>query len=553
MLSHLSINNYVLIEKLEISFSDGLSIITGETGAGKSILLGALSLVLGQRADTQVLSDKEKKCFIEATFRIKGYELNSFFESNELDYDDNTVLRREVGANGKTRAFINDTPVTLELIRELGSMLIDIHSQHKTLTLQDSHFQLSYVDGYASHDILLNDFKKEFFNRSELRSKLHQLEETEKQSLTDKDYFQFQFDELHAANLKSGEQQELEAEQELLNHAEEIQQYFSKAYSSLAEGEQNIYSGVSEIFSLLNKASAIYPAATDLAKRMESCKIEIKDIAGEIEMLSQKINHDPSRQQEINERLDAIYHLQQKHRVNTVDELINVMNDYSEKLLSITSLTSQIEKIKKEIEASENILKTLSERISKNRKKAIVHIEKGLIAVLRKLGMPDAEFEIECFELPDYNAFGQDKVTFLFNANKGGEKKEVSKVASGGELSRLMLAIKSLISQKKLLPTIIFDEIDQGVSGEIADKVGSIMKIMSDTMQVITITHLPQIASKGDSHFLVYKESDKKSAFTKIKLLEKNERISEIAKMLSGDELTKAAVENAKALLKTKN
>ncbi|HNW99172.1 MAG TPA: DNA repair protein RecN [Bacteroidales bacterium] len=553
MLSHLSINNYVLIEKLEISFSEGLSIITGETGAGKSILLGALSLVLGQRADMQVLYDKTKKCFIEAAFKIKGYDLNSFFERNELDYDDNTVLRREVGANGKTRAFINDTPVTLELIRELGNMLIDIHSQHKTLTLQDSHFQLSYVDGYAQHDNLLNDFYKEFIIRNQLKLKLYSLEETEKKSLSDKDYFQFQFDELDSAKLLNNEQTELESELAILNHAEEIQQYFSNASASLTEGEQNIYSGISEIFSLLNKASALYPAATELAKRMESCKIEIKDIADEIELLSLKINHDPSRQQEISERLDVIYRLQQKHRVNTVDELLVIMNDYSEKLLSITSLTSQIEKIKKEIEASENILKTVSEKISKNRKKSIVQIEKGVTSVLQKLGMPNAEFEIECFELPDYNAFGQDKVTFLFNANKGGEKKEVSKVASGGELSRLMLAIKSLISQKKLLPTIIFDEIDQGVSGEIADKVGSIMKNMSDTMQVITITHLPQIASKGDSHFLVYKESDKKSAFTKIKLLEKNERISEIAKMLSGDELTKAAVENAKVLLKTKN
>lgn len=550
MLSHLSINNYALIDELEIDFRKGLTIITGETGAGKSILLGALSLILGQRADTQVLLDKSKKCVIEGTFRINDYGLMDFFSHNELDYDNTTVIRREISQNDKSRAFINDSVVNLDLLKEIGEMLIDVHSQHKILTLQDAKFQLAFIDSYIQHDELLLNFRKEYIHYNQLNTELSELLEKEKQSKTDQDYYQFQFDELNAGHLRDGEQEELEKELELLTHSEEIKFNLNKASSSLLSGDFSLSSGLNEVGAILSKMAALHPDLAEISKRLDSCNIELKDIAGEIESSEQKITFNPERIRLINEKLDFIYHLQQKHRVNTIKELIEIKDEISKKLNSLISLDQQIEHIKKQIGISETHLAELSSEITKNRKMAIPKIEKGIMEVLRKLAMPDAEFKISHAALPKYNNYGKDKVLFLFNANKGGELKELSKVASGGELSRLMLSIKSLISVKKLLPTIIFDEIDQGVSGEIADKVGEIIKKMSATMQVITITHLPQIAVKGTSHILVFKETDNNITYTKIKSLNKTERITEIAKMLSGNELTNAALENAKILLK---
>lgn len=551
MLSHLSISNYALIDELEIDFREGLTIITGETGAGKSILLGALSLILGKRADTQALLDKSKKCVVEGTFNIKDYGLHDFFSQNELDYENHTVIRREINQNGKSRAFINDTPVNLELLKELGESLIDVHSQHKTLTLQESKFQLSYIDSYIQHDDLLSDYRKDFILFNHLKSGLSELLEKESQSKSDQDYFQFQFDELNNANISDEEEQEkLEKELEMLNHSEEIKTNLSKASSALLSGDHNLTSEIKEISNILSKIAIIYPDVEEISKRIESCNIELKDIANEIESAEQKIIFSTERMIEINERLDLIYHLQQKHRVNTIKELIDVKNDISNKLNSITTLDLQIEKLKKQISETEKKLFDSSSKITNNRKKAIPQIEKGVVEVLKNLAMANAEFKIAHSLFNEYSINGKDKVTFLFNANKGGELKELSKVASGGELSRLMLSIKSLISVEKLLPTIIFDEVDQGVSGDIADKVGNILLKMSSAMQVITITHLPQIAGKGSSHLLVYKESDEKNTYTRITALKEKERISEIAKMLSGNELTKAALENAKALLK---
>ena len=551
MLSHLSISNYALIDELEINLRDGLTIITGETGAGKSILLGALSLILGKRADTQSLFDKSKKCGVEGTFYIKDYGYQDFFTSNELDYDDHTVIRREINQNGKSRAFINDTPVNLELLKELGESLIDVHSQHKTLTLQESKFQLSYIDSYIQHDELLNDYRNDFVLYNQLKSELTGLLEKESKSKSDQDYYQFQFDELNNANLSDEEEQEkLEKELEMLNHSEEIKTNLSKASSVLLSGDHNLTSEIKEISNILSKVAIIYPDAEELSKRIESCNIELKDIANEIESAEQKIIFSAERINEINERLDLIYHLQQKHRVSTIKDLIDVKNDISNKLNSITTLDIQIEKLKKQISETEKKLTSSSTQITGNRKKAIPHIEKGVVEVLKNLAMANAEFKISHSLLNEFSIHGKDKVMFLFNANKGGELKELSKVASGGELSRLMLSIKSLISVKKLLPTIIFDEVDQGVSGDIADKVGNILLKMSSAMQVLTITHLPQIAGKGSSHLLVYKESDEKNTYTRIIALKEKERVSEIAKMLSGNELTKAALENAKALLK---
>ena len=551
MLSHLSISNYALIDELEIDFRDGLTIITGETGAGKSILLGALSLILGKRADTQSLLDKTKKCVVEGTFNIKDYGYHDFFSSNELDYDDHTVIRREINQNGKSRAFINDTPVNLELLKELGESLIDVHSQHKTLTLQESKFQLTYIDAYIQHDDLLNDYKNDFILYNRLTTELTGLLEKESQSKLDQDYFQFQFDELNNANLSDyDEQEKLEKELEMLNHSEEIKINLSKASIALLSGENNLTSELKEISNIISKVALIYQEVEEISKRIESCNIELKDIANEIESAEQKIIFSTERINEINERLYLIYHLQQKHRVSTITELINVKNNISEKLNSITTLDFQIEKLKKQISETEKKLIISSTEITKNRKKAIPCIEKGVVEVLKNLAMSNAEFKISLSLLNEFSINGKDKVIFLFNANKGGELKELSKVASGGELSRLMLSIKSLISVKQLLPTIIFDEVDQGVSGDIADKVGNILLKMSQSMQVLTITHLPQIAGKGTSHLLVYKESDEKNTYTRITSLKEKERISEIAKMLSGNELTKAALENAKALLK---
>ena len=551
MLSHLSISNYALIDELEIDFRDELTIITGETGAGKSILLGALSLILGKRADTQSLLDKTKKCVVEGTFNIKDYGYHDFFSSNELDYDDHTVIRREINQNGKSRAFINDTPVNLELLKELGESLIDVHSQHKTLTLQESKFQLTYIDAYIQHDDLLNDYKNDFILYNRLTTELTGLLEKESQSKLDQDYFQFQFDELNNANLSDyDEQEKLEKELEMLNHSEEIKINLSKASIALLSGENNLTSELKEISNIISKVALIYQEVEEISKRIESCNIELKDIANEIESAEQKIIFSTERINEINERLDLIYHLQQKHRVSTINELINVKNNISEKLTSITTLDFQIEKLKKQISEIEKKLIISSTEITKNRKKAIPGIEKGVVEVLKNLAMSNAEFKISLSLLNEFSINGKDKVIFLFNANKGGELKELSKVASGGELSRLMLSIKSLISVKQLLPTIIFDEVDQGVSGDIADKVGNILLKMSQSMQVLTITHLPQIAGKGTSHLLVYKESDEKNTYTRITSLKEKERISEIAKMLSGNELTKAALENAKALLK---
>lgn len=554
MLLHLSISNYALIDKLEINFRDGLTIITGETGAGKSILLGALSLILGKRADSLVLNDKSEKCVVEGTFHIKDYGLKNFFSLHELDYEDDTVIRREISQNGKSRSFINDTPVTLDLLKDLGEQLIDIHSQHKTLTLQDAKFQLAYIDSYTQHDDIIHQFQDEFNKYNQFKSELALLLEKEKQSKADEDYYRFQFEELNTANLKEdNEQEELENELSLLTHAEEIKSNLANVLAVLNAGEQNMTGGLKELSITLSKIASLHPAMEELSKRLESCCIELKDIAQEIDFAEQKIVFNSLRLEEVNERLNIIYHLQKKHRVQTINELRKIKEDISIKLGFINNLDNQINDLQKSCITSENKLKEISTILTKNRKKAIAKIEKGVLDVLKNLAIPNAEFQIAHSLLDEYNNWGNDKVVFLFNANKGGALNEIAKVASGGELARLMLSIKSLISEKKLLPTIIFDEIDQGVSGEIADKVGNIMKKMSETMQVVTITHLPQIASKGNAHLMVYKEINQNTTFTRIKNLNQEERVEEIAKMLSGNELSKAAVENAKVLLKNKN
>jgi len=549
MLKQISIQNYALIDVLEISFSENLNTITGETGAGKSILLGALSLIVGARADTSVLQDKTKKCVVEGTFDVKDYSLKDFYKDNELDYANETVIRREINPEGKSRAFINDTPVTLNILKELGERLIDIHSQHETLTLNSSGFQLSVVDSFASHNDLLQQYKEEYRDYKSAENKLNALTEKETQSKKDLDYFQFQFNELEDANLKPGELPLMEQELETLSNSEEIKTNLSNAYNSLEGSESNLISLLNEIKTSLASLSKFNSTIKEISDRLNSAYIEIKDIASEISSLEESTIHDAKKIEELNEKLDAIYKLQKKHNVNKIEELIEIKNSLSNKLLDITSLDEQISKLKVEIDKQKKSLSAKANKISKGREDAIPKIEKEITKSLSSLGMPNAKFEIRNEKTETFSASGIDNITFLFSANKGSDAKELNKVASGGELSRLMLSIKSLVAKLTHLPSIIFDEIDTGVSGEVANKVGSIMEQMGNAMQVVAITHLPQIASKGASHLYVYKEIKAGKTFTKIKKLNKEERVQEIAKMLSTENPTPAAIKNAKELL----
>jgi DNA repair protein RecN (Recombination protein N) len=555
MLKHLSIQNYALIDKVEIDFSDGLTIITGETGAGKSILLGALGLIAGNRADTQSLQDKTKKCIVEASFLIKDYPLKSFFAAHELDYEPTTIIRREIipiaiGTEGKSRAFVNDTPVTLSQLKELTERLIDIHSQHQTLTLNGSEFQLSVLDIYAQHEDLLSEYESKFKSFKLFEKILNDLLLRESQAKKELDYFQFQFNELDEANLKACKQSEMEQELQTLNNAEEIKLNLSKTAFGLNGGEQNILSSLNEIKAILASFAKFKPEINDLSSRLNCSYIELKDICNELESLEQDIVYNPTRIEELTIRLDAIYRLQQKHQVKTIEELINIKEDLNNKLLDYNSLENDIGKTKKELDIVQKKIMALAKEISANRKKVIPKIEKNIASLLASLSMPNAQLKIELIGIESLGSKGLDKVNFLFSANKGGDFKDLNKVASGGELSRLMLSIKSLIAELTALPTIIFDEIDTGVSGDVADKVGSIMNLMAKSMQVITITHLPQIACKGQNHLFVYKEDKQNKTFSNIKKLSEHERVQEIAKMLSTGTPTASAIKNAEELLK---
>lgn len=550
MLKQLSVYNYALIDQLEVDFSNGLTIITGETGAGKSILLGALGLVAGSRTDVQILYDKTKKCVVEAAFKLSDYSLATFFSENELDYEDIITVRREISPEGKSRAFINDTPVNLNLLKELTENLIDIHSQHQTSTLNGSAFQLSVIDAFAKHSDLLKQYTSDFKKFKILEKEVNDLIIREIQAKKDLDYFQFQFKELEDANLKKSNQLEMEKEMETLNNAEDIKLNLSKAVFGLSGGEQNILLSINEIKSIVGAVAKYKPEINEVNSRINSLYIELKDLTYEIENIEQSIVYDPNRIKELTARLDLIYHLQKKHQVKSIDELLVVMEEISNRLLDHSSLEIAIEKAQKELIVFKNSLSTISQKISNNRKNTIPKIEKEITSLLSSLSMPNAQLKIEQTNTADFTLNGIDKINFLFAANKGSDLKELNKVASGGELSRLMLSIKSLIVKSAALPTIIFDEIDTGVSGDVANKIGLIMNEMGNYMQVITITHLPQIASKGQNHLFVYKEDKNNKTYSNIKKLTKEERIDEIAKMLSTDMPSSAAINNAKELLK---
>jgi DNA repair protein RecN (Recombination protein N) len=549
MLQSIYIQNYALINELEIDFNKGLNIITGETGAGKSILLGALSLILGQRADTSVLKDKSRKCFVEAKFQIKQYHIKEFFKHNDLDYESPTTIRREINDNGKSRAFINDTPVNLAVLKDLSNKLIDIHSQHESLLLGDDHFQLSLVDSFANHSDLLDNYRNKFEEYNILTSEYKKLLNNAEKAKSDLDYFQFQFEQIETLKLIEGEQDEMEAELEQLNHAEEIKLNLTNSDQLLSGEEVSIISNIKQTKSAIESISKYIKEGESLVKRIDSVYIELQDVNNEIEKLNEKIEHDPVRIEFIRGRLDTIYSQQQKHKVSTVKELITIKDELQQKIDRITSYDFETEKIKKEIDSLNNELLSLSNSISENRKNIIPKIESKVIEILQQLGIPNANFKVEQVPSEEFLTTGKEFIKFLFSANKNVALEELSKVASGGEISRLMISIKSLIVETITLPTIIFDEIDTGTSGEIADKMGSIIKRMSENMQVINITHLPQIASKGDFHYLVYKKDNHETTNTYIKLLSKDERITEIAKMLSGEALTDAAIQNARVLL----
>jgi len=550
MLTRLRIQNYALIRELDVDLRPGFSIITGETGAGKSILLGALSLILGQRADSSVLKDKSVKCVVEAVFRVDGLGLEELFLANDLDFDNFAIFRREINPAGKSRAFINDSPVMLKTMQDIGIRLIDIHSQNQNLELNNQAFQLMVVDICAGNHELLVTYKENYKDFRKLIGELAEAETMAEKSKADLDYFQFQFDQLYKAALTENEQELLEKELEILTHAEEIKAGLSNV-SELLNGENiSALIQVKTSIGLINKLNNFLPDAKGLSQRLESLYVDLKDVADEAGSIGEKVEYDPDRIGFINERLDLIYSLQQKHHVKSVDELIVLRNSLEAKILAVSSTEEEIQRLVQLKDLKKAEVEDLSNRLSVKRQSVVGEIEVRVIRQLLQLGMPNSKFKVEISSLLSPGSHGMDTVSFLFTANKNGVLCEISKVASGGEMSRVMLAIKALISKSKALPTIIFDEIDAGVSGDIAERMGIILKEISADMQVINITHLPQIAAKGDHHFLVYKQDSESETTTRLKLLTKSERIEELAKMLSGENITAAAILNAEELLK---
>ena len=552
MLRSLLVKNYAIIDQLEIKFSDKLTIITGETGAGKSILLGALSLILGNRADSNSLYDPEKKCVVEGIFDIEGYNLKEFFEKEDLDFESTTIIRREINAKGKSRAFINDTPVNLSILKKVSTKLIDIHAQHETLDLKQDDFQLFILDALAGNEAILTEYKNKYRSYRRNLKKLEELEERNQQANKDLDYYQFQLEEFELASLNEHQEQELlEDELNTLTNAEEIKLNLVQSVQLLEEDEFSVLSQLNNLSTKFSGISKINGDLQNIYDRIESARIELKDISKEIQYAEQHVTFDEERIQEITERLNLIYKLQKKHQVNTIEGLLSIQNELSEKVKSIADLSDEIQQLEQQIKSQLDDLKNLATTLSKNRKVAAAPFEKDVNNLLAEVGMPNAQVKvhIEKGKEDQLNNNGIDAVTLLFSANPGGAMAPVSKVASGGELSRLMLMIKSLVAGSTSLPTIVFDEIDAGISGETGVKVGKILEKLSKQHQVLCITHLPQIASKGNSHYYVYKEISGQKTFTRIKQLEKDERVIEIAKMLSGEKPSTAAVENAKELL----
>lgn len=553
MLKSLFIRNFVLIDSLDIKFDKGFSVITGETGAGKSIILGALSLVLGQRADGRSIKNGSEKCVIEAVFDVSRYKLEEFFQTNDLEYDAEVcILRRELFASGKSRAFINDSPVPLTVMKELGSRLIDIHSQHQNLLLGDNRFQLKVIDVMAENDILLILYRKEYSRYQSLKRELKELVEKAAQTKQEEDYVRFQLEQLEEAALVAGEQDELEQELETLSHAEEIKGSLYRITQLLDGEEQGAVQLLKEALSTADGLERYYPKAKEMAERLRSAYIDLNDLSSEAEVWKEDVEFNPERLDWVNDRLNLLYSLEQKHRVSTVEELIELQERYAAQLKEIDSYDEQVEALKEQVEASHGELLQQAAVLSEQRKIAAKAIASQLVEMIIPLGMPNTRFAIDFTPKSEPESDGMDEIRFMFSANKSGELQPVAQTASGGEISRLMLCIKAMIAGFTALPAIIFDEVDTGVSGDIADKMGDIMQELGTKMQVFAITHLPQIAAKGKDHYFVYKEDTDDRTVTRIKKLNKEERIKEIARMLSGASLTEASIANAKELLKAR-
>ena len=549
MLQHLRIQNFALIEQTEVHLNKGLTVITGETGAGKSILLGALGLTLGNRADVSSLHNKAKKCIIEAQFNIAEYQLKSFFETHELDFEEVTTIRREITPEGKSRAFVNDTPVTIAVLKELGDQLIDIHSQHETLLLKETNFQFELVDAFAQTTLLFIEYKKQFNALQKLKKQLEELVIQEIQAKKELDYFQFQFSELDEANIKVGEQHQLEEESETLENAEFIKGNLVKSSIAISGGDENVVSGLAIVKQQLQSVAKFGKHFNELYERINSVTIELKELSKDIDACEEDVVYDNARLEEVNAQLDKLNRLLKKHGAKSEDELLVIKDDIEKKLQQFSSLELSIEKTQKEISLLEKQCKILAKDLSDKRQKSTVGIEQNIKAMVASLSMANAQFKIELKQQDKLTINGLDAISFLFTANKGADFKELHKTASGGELSRLMLCLKALLAERTALPTIIFDEIDTGVSGDVADKIGNILLAMGKNMQVITITHLPQMASKGTNHLFVYKSDTKDKTTSSIKPLTTDERVAEIAKMLSTGMPTETAIKNAKELL----
>lgn len=549
MLKSLYIKKYALIDSLEIDFGQGFSVITGETGAGKSIILGALSLILGHRADVKLIKQGENKCIIEGCFDITDYNLQAYFEEHDIDFDSECRLRRELLISGKSRAFINDSPVTLNDLKDLGSMLIDIHSQHQNLLLGNSRFQMQIVDVLADNQKLLDQYQVAFKGFAKAKAILEDLKESIQKSKNEEDFYRFQYETLKNAALFEGEQEELEAERDVLSHSEDIKSVLYKIYTLLSGDEYGVVSSLKEGLQAAQSLSSIYSRIEEIGERLETSYIDMKDLSSEVERLAGDIEFNPDRLLFVQSRLDTIYTLQKKHNVSTVEELIHLYTELTLKIDNISQSEDQLIAAEKDLAAKMDKMFALASKLTDSRKKITNKIEKELTDRVAYLGMPNIRIKLEVNNLSQPNNYGQDNVVFLFSANKNVPLQPVSEIASGGEISRLMLCLKSMLAGASSLPTIIFDEIDTGVSGEIADKMGLIMKDMSNRMQVIAISHLPQIAAKGNTHYLVYKDDDDKTTTTHLRRLNDDERLKEIARMLSGSVLTDAAIENAKVML----
>lgn len=552
MLRRLTVKNYAIIRELDMGFGDGFTIITGETGAGKSILLGALGLVLGERADTSVLLSKDEKCVVEADFNIRGYDLEGIFEANDVDYDDDITLRREISPAGKSRAFINDTPVNLGVMKELGDRLIDVHSQHQTLLLGTGGFQMRVIDAFAGNTAVFRKYGIAYIRHLKAKREYDAANAEAERGKADHEYYLHQLDELRAARFVSGEQEELEKEQEMLSNAGEIKEALSAVTAALSGDEVSSLSLLRMVRSNLARISGWLPEAGELEKRLETLFVDLNDISYEAEKLNDRTSADPGRLEYVNRRLDTVYTLLQKHRCSDLEELLARQKQIEGIVSATADIDEKIERLKKNADDAHAAVMDLALRLSETRRSSVASLDSEITAMLHKLGMPHARFTTGLTGLSSPGPSGLDRAEFLFSANRQVEPEELSRCASGGELSRVMLCLKSILATSSGVPAIIFDEIDSGVSGEVASMVGNILAEMGKNMQVINITHLPQVASKGKIHYHVYKEESDHSTITRVRLLSDEERVTEVARLLSGSTITEAAVRNARELLRGK-